>query len=68
MCIERKTIIITGGNSGLGYECAKNILLEWEQTYIILACRNKEKAEKAVSDLKTETKNNHITYMSLNCR
>ena len=66
MCKEKRTVIITGGNGGLGYECAKNILLEWKQAYIILACRNKEKAEKAVSDLKAETKNNNIIHMELN--
>ena len=45
--IIMKTIIITGANSGLGFECAKNILLENPGYFIVMACRSIEKAEKA---------------------
>ncbi|MBR1417616.1 MAG: KR domain-containing protein [Synergistaceae bacterium] len=35
-----KTIIITGGNSGLGLETAKFIAKKGDDFSIILACRN----------------------------
>jgi NAD(P)-dependent dehydrogenase (short-subunit alcohol dehydrogenase family) len=35
-----QTVVITGGNSGLGYECAKTLLSASEATWhVILACR-----------------------------
>ena len=61
-----KTVIITGGNSGLGYESAKEIASnnkgEW---HIVLACRNPEKAASAVSRLIAETGNARIEAMEL---
>jgi len=41
-----KNVIITGANSGLGFETAKKIAKDKEYR-IILACRNAEKAETA---------------------
>lgn len=61
-----KTIIITGANSGLGFECAKNILLENSDYFIIMACRNIEKSEKAKIELIGKTKNKNIQVMELN--
>ena len=26
--MEKRTVIVTGGNSGLGYQCAKNIAMK----------------------------------------
>lgn len=61
-----RTIIITGGNTGLGYECAKEVAGyspgDW---HIILACRNPEKAARAVERLIAETGNAHIEAMNL---
>ena len=39
-----KTVIITGANSGLGFETAKKIASD-TSFRLILACRNREKAE-----------------------
>ena len=61
-----KTIIITGANSGVGFECAKNILLAGSEYYIVMACRNSEKAEKAKMELINETGNKNIQVMELN--
>ena len=61
-----KTVIITGANSGLGFECAKNILLESQDYFIVMACRSIEKAEKAKSELIEITKNENISVMQLN--
>ncbi len=59
-----KTAIVTGGNSGLGYHCAKTIAAnpEWQ---VILACRNLDKAAKAVDRLNAISSNNNVEAMSL---
>ena len=59
-----RTVIITGGNSGLGFETAKKIAQNKEYR-IILACRDPQKAEEAVRKLKEETGNENILSMSL---
>ena len=41
-----KTVIITGANSGLGFECAKNILLESQDYFIVMNYKSIEKSEK----------------------
>ena len=59
-----RNVIITGGNSGLGFETAKKIAKNKEYR-VILACRNKEKAEEAVRRIKEETGNDNILSMRL---
>ncbi len=60
-----KSVIITGGNTGLGYQCAYNIALSSQDWHIIIACRDPEKGIEAVNRLKTETRNNNISTMEL---
>ncbi|MDF2961933.1 MAG: dehydrogenase [Paenibacillus sp.] len=62
---RKQTIIITGGNSGLGYECAKKIAIHDKNYYVVIACRNAAKAKKAVDSLIQETNNNNITSLEL---
>ena len=59
-----KTVIITGGNSGLGYACAKEIA-HHQDWHIILACRNAQKASQAVRELRNVTNFDSIEAMSL---
>ena len=59
-----RTVIITGGNSGLGFETAKKIAKNKEYR-IILACRNPRKAEEAVRKIKAETGNENILSLQL---
>ena len=59
-----RNVIITGGNSGLGFETAKKIAGNKEYR-VILACRNLEKAEGAVQKIKDETGNDNILSMRL---
>ena len=59
-----RTVMITGGNSGLGFETAKKIAKDKEYR-VILACRNQEKAEEAVRKIKEETGNENILSMQL---
>ncbi|MEM8779943.1 MAG: SDR family NAD(P)-dependent oxidoreductase, partial [Cyanobacteria bacterium P01_G01_bin.49] len=61
---KTKTVIITGGNSGLGYACAKELARK-KNYYLVLACRNKKKATKVIKKLKQLTSNNQIEAMSL---
>lgn len=45
-----KTAIITGGNVGLGYECARNLAAQgW---HVVLACRNETTAREAAQTLR----------------
>lgn len=62
---QQQTVIITGGNTGLGYECAKQIAKFDNNYYVVLACRNASKAKQAVNSLIQETKNNNIPSMEL---
>jgi len=61
----KKTFIITGGNSGLGYQCAKNMGLQSKEYRIIIASRNYEKSASAVRQLILETGNTNIHTMRL---
>ncbi|MBV7331192.1 SDR family NAD(P)-dependent oxidoreductase [Chloroflexi bacterium TSY] len=58
-----KTIIVTGGNSGIGFEAAKEFAHQGAQT--ILACRNPEKASAALAQLQTEIPNAEVEVMPL---
>ncbi|KDR82950.1 hypothetical protein GALMADRAFT_238644 [Galerina marginata CBS 339.88] len=48
-----KVVIVTGANTGVGKETAKALLTHNAKVYV--AARSREKAEKAIEDLKTET-------------
>jgi len=51
---DRSTILITGANRGIGYECAAKLLGSSNANYdIILACRDKQKGEMAKSRMMT---------------
>jgi NAD(P)-dependent dehydrogenase (short-subunit alcohol dehydrogenase family) len=58
-----KTAIVTGGNVGLGFECAKNLALEgW---HVVLACRNEATAREAAQQLRSITNNSAISVEKL---
>lgn len=59
-----RTVIITGANSGLGFETAKKIAKNQDYE-VILACRNIDKANKAKEEIITETNNKNIIVMEL---
>ena len=59
-----KTVIITGGNSGLGYQCAK-VLAKHGGWHIVIASRSPERTTQAVDTLITETGYKHIEAMML---
>lgn len=47
--LENKTVVITGGNSGIGYETAKEFIAQGAR--VIFTGRNKEAVEKAALKL-----------------
>lgn len=59
-----KTVIITGGNSGLGYHCAQKLAAD-PNLYLILACRNLAKATIAVQKLKKNSNREQIAAIRL---
>ena len=59
-----RTVIITGANSGLGFETAKKIAKNLEYQ-VILSCRNLEKAENAKQIIIKETGNQNIKVMKI---
>lgn len=59
-----KTVIITGANSGLGFETARKIAKDL-QYRVILACRNEQKALAAQTLIINETHNRNIIPMKL---
>ena len=59
-----KTIVITGGNSGLGLETAR-IIAQDKNNKLILACRDQKKALAAVTMLRQESGNDNIQSLEL---
>ncbi|KAH7101779.1 NAD(P)-binding protein [Auriculariales sp. MPI-PUGE-AT-0066] len=51
--LSGKIYLVTGGNDGIGYETAKELLKHNGKVYI--GCRSQPKAEAALARLKTET-------------
>lgn len=60
-----KNIIITGANSGLGFECAKKIAKASNDYRVIMACRNLQKAEQAKKMIIEDSGNLNIECMEL---
>ncbi len=61
--LSGKVIIVTGANSGIGFEAAKEFVRNGAE--IILACRNMEKARKALDRLKNEVPDAKIEVIQL---
>lgn len=53
--LANKTVVITGGNSGIGLETARALL--HKNAHVIIASRSKERGDAAVQDLRREASN-----------
>jgi len=58
-----KTVIVTGGNGGIGRETARVLLSKGARVYI--ATRSEEKSQKVIEELKTETGKDNIFFLKL---
>ena len=62
--LSGKTIIITGANSGTGFSATK--FMSAKGATVIMACRNPQKAEKALLSIKSENPNAELDFIQLN--
>lgn len=63
MTLKGKTAIVTGSNTGIGKTTALDLAKRGAR--VILACRNKQRAEAAVYDIRKESGNPEVLYMHL---
>jgi NAD(P)-dependent dehydrogenase (short-subunit alcohol dehydrogenase family) len=61
--LSGKVIIVTGANTGIGYETAKEVARKCART--VLACRNLEKGEAALVRIKDEIPNASVEVIQL---
>ena len=61
--LSGKTIIVTGANSGIGYEAARE--LGRHRAAVVLACRSMEKANAAVAEIKSAHPDAAVEAMEL---
>ena len=60
-----KTVIVTGGNRGLGYQAAENIAASGEGWQVVIAARDRAGAARAAERLAEETGNPNVEVMRL---
>lgn len=63
--MDNRTVIVTGGNTGLGYQAAKAIASSDAGYYVVLACRDTPRGDAAAAAMRSETGSPHITSMPL---
>lgn len=61
--LKGKTVIVTGGNGGIGFETAKDMAAR--DARVILACRSKERGMAAVKKIIAATGNQEVELMLL---
>ncbi|XP_054463598.1 dehydrogenase/reductase SDR family member 13a.3 [Anoplopoma fimbria] len=61
--LNGKTAIVTGSNTGIGKTTALDLAKRGAR--VILACRNKGKAEAAAYDIRRESGNSQVVFMQL---
>uniref|UniRef100_A0A3P9IWA8 Si:dkey-174n20.1 n=1 Tax=Oryzias latipes TaxID=8090 RepID=A0A3P9IWA8_ORYLA len=61
--LDGKTVLITGGNSGVGKETA--VALATRGARVIVACRDPEKARRAVTEIRLQSRSLNVCHMDL---
>ncbi|XP_077411188.1 retinol dehydrogenase 12-like isoform X2 [Vanacampus margaritifer] len=61
--LDKKTVIITGANTGIGKETARDLAARGAR--IIMACRDLERAEEARSEIVEDTGNENVLVRKL---
>jgi NAD(P)-dependent dehydrogenase (short-subunit alcohol dehydrogenase family) len=61
--LSGKTILITGANSGLGLETSR--LLAGHGARVVMACRNQQKGEAAMADIRNDIPDTDLELMQL---
>ncbi|CAO1421219.1 unnamed protein product [Diamesa tonsa] len=61
--LKGKLYIITGANTGLGYETAKHLVNRG--AIVIMACRNEEKCKEAIKKIREFTKEGEMIFLEL---
>ena len=61
--LRGKSVIVTGGNSGIGFEAARGFLALGAT--VLLACRSKTRAEAALTRLQNEFPQGNVSYLPL---
>ncbi|XP_076152005.1 retinol dehydrogenase 12 [Alosa pseudoharengus] len=61
--LDGKTVIITGANTGIGKETARDLAKRGAR--IIMACRDIEKAENALKEITEESRNQNVVIRKL---
>jgi NAD(P)-dependent dehydrogenase (short-subunit alcohol dehydrogenase family) len=63
MNLSGKTVIVTGSNTGIGYETALDLYKKGAKVYV--ACRNQEKALNAIERMKADGGTGELVYEQL---
>lgn len=61
--LRGKTAVVTGANSGLGYDTALELARKGAR--VLLACRSKEKTDSAIASIRREVPNAVVEFVAL---